>query len=267
MRFILLLVGTFLFQTRGFANETYPHPKFANPDIRSNDNFVTIKAGSFRMGSPSSEIGRSEREGPQHDVTISNDFEMQTTVVTQGQFTLVMGYNPSWCAHTSSCKNDLNNPVEHVSWNEAQELIEKLNAQDAQYQYRLPTEAEWEYSARGGSQSTNWWGNDIQHLDDFVWYYGNSGGQPQPVGKKPANPFGLYDMVGNVFQWVQDWMGDYSETNQTDPVGPAEGMTRVFRGAAFNIRSEGVRTAVRGAIYPNWYHWENLGFRLVRSKK
>lgn len=270
---ILCLIGVVLFQTCVFANDLYSHPKFANPDIRSNDNFVFIKAGKFEMGTLTDVKGHDETL---HRVIISKDFEMQTTAVTQGQYLLVMGYNPSYFKKNKYCKNDYiqidgieicpNNPVESVSWEDAQSFINKLNTKDNQYQYRLPTEAEWEYSAN----SDYYWYLDEGNVGDYTWYLKNSEFHTHIVGTKPANPFGLYDMLGNVYQWVQDWYGAYLSSPQIDPTGPATGTTRVFRGSSWQSFYSGklgdVRVANRVKREPS-DRMNVLGFRLVRTLK
>ncbi len=237
--------------------------------------FVKIRSGSFQMGSPSSESGRYDDESI-HDVTISRDFEIQSTVVTQAQYFLVMGYNPSNFKSRNSCSSDYveingtplcpNNPVETVSWNDAQDFINKLNSTDADYSYRLPTEGEWEYSARAGSQAAYWYGNDADRLGDYAWFYGNSGNMTHAVGSKPANTWGLYDAHGNVWQWVSDWYGKYSTARQTDPVGAASGSLRVMRGGSWVSLAQVLRSGYRNGDSPG-NRFNNVGFRLVRTAK
>ncbi|MCE3009685.1 MAG: formylglycine-generating enzyme family protein [Proteobacteria bacterium] len=244
-----------------------------NPGLSAD--FVTIKAGSFKMGSPASEENRYEDENL-HDVMISRDFSIQTTVVTQAQYFLAMGYNPSIVKRKSFCPGDYveinaaslcpNNPVESVSWNDAQDFIAKLNATDADYSYRLPTEAEWEFSARGGTQTAFWYGNNTNRLADYAWFIGNAGGITHAVGSKPANQYGLYDAQGNVWQWVQDWYGIYSTNRQQDPVGEATGSSRVVRGGSGANNAQDVRAAIRKYVDPG-KRYNNVGFRLVRTAK
>ncbi len=238
--------------------------------------FVKISAGSFQMGSPSSEKDRYSDE-TLHDVTISRDFDIQTTVVTQAQYFLAMGYNPSSFKNRNYCSNDFveingaalcpNNPVENVSWNDAQDFISKLNSTDADYSYRLPTEAEWEYSARAGSQTAYWYGNDADRIGDYAWFSENSGGQSHAVGSKPANPWGLYDAHGNVWQWVSDWYADkYPTSRQTDPVGVSSGSYRVFRGGSWFNFAQYLRSGFRNRYSPGYAGYD-VGFRLVRTHK
>jgi formylglycine-generating enzyme required for sulfatase activity len=214
--------------------------------------FVKIPAGTFMMGSPDSESGRDSNEGPQHQVTISKSFEMHTTEVTQSQWEAVMGSNPS-----SFKGPDL--PVEMVSWDDAQEFITKLNAMGDGYRYRLPTEAEWEYAARAGTT-----GPYAGDLDAMAWYDKNSGGKTHPVATKAANARGLYDMHGNVWEWVQDWKGDYSASAVTDPVGPSSGSRRVHRGGSWNSKSQYCRSALRHYYSPDSRYFY-LGLRLLRT--
>lgn len=258
-----------------YADQFPNSPIFANPDIKNTNNWVKIKAGSFQMGTPTSEANR-ESDEHLHDVTISHDFDIQSTVVTQAQYFLAMGYNPSTFKSRSSCSADYfeingaalcpNNPVESVSWNDAQDFISKLNSTDADYSYRLPTESEWEYSARAGSQTAYWYGNDADRLGDYAWFDGNSGSQTHAVGSKPANPWGLYDALGNVWQWTADRYGEYSTSRQTDPVGAASGSYRVLRGGSWYNDARGLRSGNRYYVGPGNRNG-NVGFRLVRTHK
>lgn len=164
-------------------------------------NFKLIKAGTFMMGSPKDENNRFEDE-TQHEVTIDKDFEMQTSPVTQEQWEGIMGNNPSYFKG-----KDL--PVETVSWDDVQEFIKKLNDKNDGYTYRLPTEAEWEFAARGGTTTAYSFGDDPSQSSDYAWFSKNSEGTTHPVGMKKPNPFGLYDMHGNVWEWVQDEYKEY----------------------------------------------------------
>jgi len=247
--------------------------------------FVKIPAGSFMMGSPSDEPSRDSDE-TQHSVTISKPFYMQTTEVTQGQWKAIMGSNPSYF---SNCGD--NCPVEQVSWDDVQEFIKKLN-QKGEGTYRLPTEAEWEYAARAGSKTALYTGamkilgdNNAPDLDPIAWYGGNScveysGGYDcsgwsnkqyscsncgtHPVGKKEPNDFGLYDMIGNVWEWCQDWKGNYPSGSVTDPTGPSSGSCRVLRGGSWSSNARYCRAAYRSCYSPS-YRVNDLGFRLVFS--
>jgi formylglycine-generating enzyme required for sulfatase activity len=221
-------------------------------DGPNSSKFAEICPGTFMMGSPDSESGRYSDEGPQHQVTISKAFELQTTEVTQSQWQAVMGSNPSKFKGP-----DL--PVEMVSWDDAQAFITKLNAMGDGYRYRLPTEAEWEYAARAGTT-----GPYAGDLDAMAWYAPNSGGTTHPVGTKAPNAWGLFDMHGNVWEWVQDFAGKYSASAVTDPVGPSSGSGRVLRGGSWYHESQYCRSAFRIGGSPG-FRGGILGLRLLRT--
>ncbi len=221
--------------------------------------FNLIPAGSFVMGSPTNQPGRLSNE-TQHQVTISRPFYMQTTPVTQGQWKAVMGSNPS---SFKDCGDDC--PVENVSWNDVQEFINRLNRMEKTYKYRLPTEAEWEYVARAGSQTAYYFGDSDDNLGDFSWYHKNSEDKTHSVGLKKPNARGLYDLYGNVWQWVQDrYSGDYPSTESTDPTGALEGSLRVLRGGRCYYNTQQCRSAYRNSYDQNLRN-EYTGFRLART--
>jgi formylglycine-generating enzyme required for sulfatase activity len=224
---------------------------FTSPTLGAK--FVLISAGTFTMGSPESELGRREDE-TQHRVKISSPFYMQTTEITQGQWKRVMGSNPSYF---KDCGNDC--PVEKVSWNDIQKFISKVNSKEGTDKYRLPTEDEWEYAARAGSQSDRY--GDI---DDIAWYDTNSGNKTHAVGQKQPNVWGLYDMLGNVSEWVQDRYEDYQVGSAIDPVGPSSGVNRVRRGGSWFDSAKSCRMASRLKHSPE-YGDISLGFRLART--
>lgn len=227
--------------------------------------FVFISPGTFIMGSPETELGRSEDELP-HEVTITHGFFLQATPVAQGQWKAVMGNNPS----RFSPKGD-DHPVESVSWYDCQKFIERLNS-SGEYVYRLPTEAEWEYACRAGKLSSCSEGEIIElfcdhdpNLAAVGWYCGNSDRATHPAAQKKPNPWGLYDLHGNVLEWCQDWYGPYPATPQTDPKGPITGPGRVIRGGSWFSNAKSCRAAAR-------FHWspnaksDFIGFRLVREQ-
>ncbi len=222
---------------------------------------VHIPAGTFTMGSPSTESGRDSDEGPQHQVTITKDFYLGKYEVTQAQWEAVMGSNPS-----SSYGVRPNYPVYNVSWNDCQSYIEKLN-QMGQGTFRLPTEAEWEYACRAGTQTRFYWGDDPNEtqIKDYAWYDGNnSPSGTKEVGLKIPNAFGLYDMSGNVWEWCSDWYGSYPSGSVVDPVGPYSGSHRVNRGGDWGSNAQACRSASRGGHSPDG-RASRIGFRLLRS--
>jgi formylglycine-generating enzyme required for sulfatase activity len=168
-----------------------------------------------------------------------------------------MGTNPS------RFKGESKRPVEQVSWEDAQEFIRKLNAKEGGTKYRLPTEAEWEYAARAGSTTAYSFGDDVTQLGEYAWYDQNAGNTTHPVGQRKPNAWGLYDMHGNVWEWVQDWYGAYAAATVTDPQGPASGSDHVFRGGGWSISAGPCRAAYRyGAPYGHRLAY--LGLRLLR---
>ena len=224
--------------------------------------FVWIAPGVFQMGSPASEEGRWDYEGPLHEVEISRGFWLGKYEVTQGEWESVMGSNPSYY------KGDSRRPVETISWNDVQEFIAKLNGAAGSAVYRLPTEAEWEYACRAGT-STRWsFGDDAGRLGNYAWYRGNnSPSGTKVVGGKLPNDWGLHDMHGNVWEWVQDWFdsGYYNSPPRVDPPGPDTGSNRVARGGDFYIGAQYVRSANRIHASPD-HRFSRIGVRLVRIR-
>ncbi|EFK11053.1 conserved hypothetical protein [delta proteobacterium NaphS2] len=228
--------------------------------------FVYIKPGSFMMGSPSSEAGRDKDER-QHRVTLTNGYYLQTTEVTQGQWERVMGSNPS---HFENCGSGC--PVESVSWEDCQKFIQKLNGMEGTGKYRLPTEAEWEYAAKAGTKTPFYTGDCLS--TGQANYDGNHPGnacskgeyrkKPVVVGSFAPNGWGLYDMHGNVWEWCQDWYGDYPSGSVTDPKGPSGGSIRVFRGGGWRLIAGSCRSANRNWNSPG-IRFNNVGFRLAFS--
>jgi formylglycine-generating enzyme required for sulfatase activity len=220
--------------------------------------FVYISPGTFMMGSPKNESGRFDDE-TLHEVTLTQGFYLQSTPVTQGQWKVVMGNNPS---RFKDCGDDC--PIENVSWNDAQEFIKRLNGKEGKT-YRLPTEAEWEYACRAGSTSRYCFGDDEGKLSEYAWYTDNSGGRTHPVGTKKPNDWGLYDMHGNVWEWCEDWYGDYPSGKVTDPAGPSTGSERVLRGGGWGSDARTCRSATRSGGAPV-NRFGIIGFRLSFSR-
>jgi formylglycine-generating enzyme required for sulfatase activity len=216
------------------------------------DGMKRIQGGDFQMGSK-----QSEREQPIHTVQLEG-FDLGATPVTQAQYEAIMGTNPSGFKGS-------NRPAENVSWDEAVEFCEKLSAETGEA-FSLPTEAQWEYACRAGSPAAWCFGDDESKLDDYAWYSGNSAGETHPVREKRPNDWGLYDMHGNVWEWCQDWGGNYPRKGSTEsnPKGPSTGSCRVGRGGSWRGAPEDCRSALRGWYAPSGRS-SNLGFRVARS--
>ncbi|MEW6239064.1 MAG: formylglycine-generating enzyme family protein [Candidatus Omnitrophota bacterium] len=207
---------------------------------------VRISPGSFLMGSPESEAGREANEGPQHRVMISKDFYLGAYEITQAQWKALMGNNPS-----TDAGRDF--PVNKVSWDDCQHFIRQLNSLKTGGCFRLPTEAEFEYAARAGTQTASYLGNDVSDEDweKYAWFRNNSDGELHSVGQLKPNPLGLYDLFGNVWEWCQDWYGPYSPDPQIDPIGMDWGEEKVMRGSSWMGRPEYLRSADRGKFPPD----------------
>jgi formylglycine-generating enzyme required for sulfatase activity len=245
--------------------------------------FVRIPAGSFMMGSPETEKDRRADEH-QHEVEITQDFYLGVYEITQEQYELVMGNNPSSFSSTGGGKDKVDGldtrtfPVEMVSWHDAVKFCEKLNElpeeRTAGRTYRLPSEAEWEYTCRGGVPSYQVFSSGDSLSSDQANFdgnipYGNAPkgpflGRTTTVGSYKPNAFGLYDMHGNVQEWCADWHDEnyYNSSPRKDPTGPAEGSSRVGRGGSWNYYASYCRAAYRNRITPD-YRSINLGFRLA----
>jgi formylglycine-generating enzyme required for sulfatase activity len=233
-----------------------PKPTENKPDNSLGIQMVFVKGGTFTMGCTSEQgSGCSNDEKPAHQVTVS-DFYIGKYEVTQAQWKSVMSSNPS------NFKGD-NLPVEQVSWGDVQEFIRKLNAQTGK-NYRLPTEAEWEYAARGGAQSRGYKYSGSNTVGNVAWYDENSGNTTHPVGQKSPNELGLYDMSGNVWEWCSDWYGAYNSSWLADPIGPSSGSYRVVRGGSWGNVAQRVRVPYRSDYTPGDRN-NLLGFRLASS--
>ncbi len=221
--------------------------------------FILIPAGEFNLGSPPEEKERFDSESPVHKVKINTSFYLGKSAVTQKQWKKIMGDN------LSHFKGE-DRPVEMVTWKEVQEFVAKMNEMEGTDKYRLPSEAEWEYACRAGAQTSYFFGEDKSKLKEYAWYAGNSGSKTHPIGQKKPNPWGLYDMHGNIWEWVQDeWHEDY---NGSPSNGNAweEGniLDRVSRGGSWYCNTELCRSACRFRRKPD-SRFGNLGFRMLRE--
>lgn len=247
----------------------------AEPDVRADlveslpggasIHFIWIELGSYSMGSPASEAGRLADEGPQHEVTISQGFYLAQYEVTQVQWEGVMHTRP-W-AGQDYVVEEPSRPAVFLEWQDAQAFVHALNRAAGDSLYRLPTEAEWEYAARAGTTTAWSFGDDETGLGEYAWYRSNAWEaglqQAQVVGTRRPNPWGLYDMHGNAWEWVQDRYGTYPSDAQADPLGPPSGPYWVLRGGGFSDYAATTRAASRlaGTPHPRRYV---MGTRLLR---
>ena len=233
---------------------------------------VQIAGGKFTMGD------KEEVDGPLHEVSISA-FEMDRNLVTQELYQKVMGTNPSrW--------KGAKNPVEQLRWSDAAKFCNKrseLEGLQPCYDlktlkcnfdangYRLPTEAEWEYACRAGTATEYFFGDSPTRLAEYAWFDKNSGGHPRPVGQKQPNPQGLYDMIGNVWEWCNDWykVDYYQESAKEDPRGPETGQNKVLRGGAWRFSADNCRSGYRYNESPGYsdvcFGYDIYGFRCVKK--
>jgi formylglycine-generating enzyme required for sulfatase activity len=266
MKRILIFTSVLVWVAIGYANEEI------TVDLPGGETmeFVWIESGTFAMGSL--EVGPPNwhlvNERPQHEVRITEGFYLGKYEVTQEQWESVLGTQPwrgqDWVTEGAE------HPAVYISWDDARDLIRRLNEAAEDFLYRLPTEAEWEWACRAGT-TTQWhFGDDPARLEDYAWYMDNTTLANQTfahaVGIKLPNAWGLYDMHGNVWEWCQDWYSEdyYFDSPSVDPGGPATGTQRTLRGGGFFIPAELARSAVRSGADPD-FHWSgNLGARLLR---
>jgi formylglycine-generating enzyme required for sulfatase activity len=206
------------------------------------------------MGATSEQKNPDSVEKPVYQVTLST-YYIGETEVTQALWTVVMGSNPSYFTGN-------NRPVEQVSWDDCQTFIRKLNSLTGE-NFRLPTEAEWEFAARGGNNSQGYQYSGSNNLSSVAWYYDNSGSQPHDVKTKSPNELGIYDMSGNVWEWCQDWYGKYSSSSVSNPTGAASGSFRVKRGGSWIHHAWDCRSATRDYCTPDAFWDFSLGLRLA----
>ena len=219
-----------------------------------------VEAGTFQMGSTTGYID----EAPVHSVTISKDYYMGETEVTQALWKAVTGYSPT----TEAAKQWYyekglgdNYPAYYISYKDVQSFITKLNSLTGE-RFRMPTEAEWEYAARGGKKSKGYTYSGSNTIGNVAWYTDNSSSKTHTVKTKAANELGIYDMSGNIYEWCSDWYGTYSSSAQTDPTGPTTGHNRVSRGGSWSRNATKCRCAYRLITIPS-YRNLNVGFRLA----
>ena len=218
---------------------------------------VRVEAGTFTMGATPEMKNPWKDEKPAHQVTLTNDYYIGKYEVTQALWKAVMGNDPSWF------KGD-NLPVDSVSWDDCQEFISKLNRITGKT-FRLPTEAEWEYAARGGNKSRGYQYSGSNNLSDVAWCDDNSGDKTHAVGTKQPNELGIYDMSGNVEEWCQDWATQYNSSSQVNPTGLNSGSVRMYRGGNFGCSARNCRSSYRYCCSPG-YRYSYIGLRLVLSE-
>lgn len=232
-----------------------PVTTLAQYTIRPSDiEMVYVEGGAFQMGSDDSDESAERIENPKHEVSVS-DFQIGKYEVDQRLWENIMGTNPSQIKGDSL-------PVTNVSWNDVQEFIKRLN-KITKKKYRLPTEAEWEYAARGGNRSQGFIYVGSNNPDSVAWHFDNSGRMPHKIGTKQPNELGIFDMGGNIQEWVNDWYGAYTDDPQTNPKGPkSSGIGKILRGGNFLILPEYGRPSYRSVSNPN-FRSPFIGFRLA----
>ena len=219
-----------------------------------------IPPGEFLMGSNADELDRHGDEDPVRNVKISKGFYLGKYEVTQLQWESVMGNNPSIFVKDP---DHLQKPVDWVSWNDCQQFLKKLNELGLG-EFRLPTEAEWEYACRAGTDTRYYWGEDEKDTKvyEYAWAFSRAEGKSHPVGLKKANAWDLYDMSGNVWEWCSDWRGAYDVADTINPQGPAKGKKKIYRGGSWFNKPSTLRSANRNGHEPN-VRGTNAGLRLV----
>ncbi len=220
-------------------------------------NMVYVEGGTFTMGASGADLEADDDEFPAHVVTLS-PYYICTTEVTQQLWRAVMGDNPSVSGSNVLC------PVEDVKWDDCKQFINKLNQMTGQ-NFRLPSEAEWEFAARGGNKSEGYMYSGSNAINEVAWYSGNSSYQTHPVATKAPNELGLYDMSGNVYEICNDWYDNYYDAGgEIDPTGPSDGAVRVCRGGAWNYSAKDCRISNREMFAESWPK-EYIGLRLAMS--
>ena len=252
---LFLLVATFINVSAQVANESQNKITFTVKGVSFD--MIKVKAGTFYMGATSEQQNPGDDEKPAHKVILTRDYYIGKTEVTQALWIAVMGGNPSEF-------EGANKPVDNVTWDACQTFVKKLSAATGK-KFRLPTEAEWEFAARGGNNSKHYQYSGGHYALDVAWYNKNSGGTTHEVATKQPNELGIYDMSGNVWEWCSDWKGDYSSSVQYNPTGPASGSIRVTRGGSWNYGARRCRSSRRFNNGPdNCFNY--LGLRLALSE-
>jgi formylglycine-generating enzyme required for sulfatase activity len=259
---ILLLIGCSSNPVM-LENPDIPSPGEITPGPIAGMEFAYMPSDTFLMGSSQSDPDAESDEYPGHIVIIAAPFEIMTIEVTQAMWEGVMGSNPSFFAGDDR-------PVEQISWIDCQEFVAAMNALDPGHGYRLPSEAEWEYSCRAGTITRNYWGDDPGYdlIGSYAWFSGNAAGETHPAARKAPNGWGLFDMSGNVWEWCEDtWHDDYTgaPSDGSAWLSPA-GFYRVGRGGSWGYTAPFCRCANRG-IFNTDYTCNYLGLRLVRSAR
>lgn len=243
---------------RGSDTDFEDEPTSLSLDVikKLREEMILVPSGEFLMGALPSDVSAQDDEKPRHRVKVSNAFFIGVTEVTQTQFEAVMGMNPSRFIGADR-------PVESVTWDEAVEFCKRLSIKTNEI-YRLPTEAEWEYACRAGTESIYFWGNAFDGA--FAWYRANSDGRTHPVGQKKPNDWGLRDITGNVWEWCSDLYSEdyYSNSPKSDPRGVKIGVSRVYRGGSWINSASMHRASDRLRVTPDARD-DNIGFRIVRE--
>jgi formylglycine-generating enzyme required for sulfatase activity len=248
---LYLIVISLLLMMNGATCDRNNDSKIKEPKM------VSVKGGTFTMGCSGEQINDCVYdEVPAHQVTLSS-YKIAKYPVTQELWVQIMGYNPSYF------KGD-DYPVDGVSWLDVQEFLSKLNAATGK-NYRLPTEAEWEFAARGGNKSKGYKSSGSNDIDAVAWFDDNSGGEMHPVGTKAPNELGIYDMNGNAWEWCSDWFGVYSPEAKTNPQGPDTGGARILRGGCWYSIAPMCRVSYRDYFAPENRH-AFFGFRLCLER-
>lgn len=257
---ILIIIFLFLLCTGAGYSQNSGSAKVISLPHDVSMEFVFIPPGSFYMGSDTSEKDRHGDEGPVRHVSITKGFYLGKFEVTQAQWMAVMKNNPSIFQNTDDWYNY---PVDNVSWNDCREYISRLNSLGLGV-FRFPTEAEWEYACRAGTISRYYWGDDPDdwQVYEYAWAFSRAEGKSHPAGEKKPNPWGLYDMSGNMWEWCSDWREPYLPVDTINPTGQASGTSKIYRGGSWFNKPATLRSANRNGHEPDT-KGTNSGFRIV----